>query len=363
MRLISCILLVCWSSLALIARPEEPILVTDQTVRIRGEQRFFYALEEGDALRIRVTSVDGKLIRQASVRPYEGDLLWESEPFSSFTLVQLPAVKRAVYEIRIHAGGHKDVRLQVHRIPKYPSRAVFDTQVQWRTVTDTIRRHYQSRTQVVYDTSYPTRYRRVHYQTTQHTHALANRTERVHSKTHLQEPSYSSLSFDLPALQQTEQYEERLLGVAYWIGVGQEGLEHYNQELKKFLGTAAVEVGKKNLLAGLAVGAYAVAVNPPQGDNIHYQWGQGPTAILDQGNVTTAYGRFSNLAEAPLQLTLTNDNILNGLNVHLKLVAVVERRHYRQEGYQERVVTPLTLEQTRGKVRLVERQVPVINHW
>ena len=346
------------------ARPVEPVLVTDQTVRIRGEQRFFYALETGDVLWLEAKSVKGKPLRQVSVWVYgQQEPIWTSSKGEAAVQANIPVDRRAVYEIRIQAGGQKTVQLTLKRQPKYESRTNFDTQVEWKTITDTIRRSYRAETQMVYDTSYPTQYRRVHYRTAQHIHPLADRTERVHSKTHLQQENYNTLSFQLPTLRQDETQEETLLGMAFWIGVGQEGLEQYTKELKKFLGTAAAQVAKKNLLAGLALGAYAVAVNPPQGDNIHYQWTDQTGQVLDQGNVTAAYGRFGLPLKGPLQLTLTNDNLLNGLNVSVKLVAVVETRYYREEGYQVRTITPLKLEETRGKVRLVKRQVPVINNW
>lgn len=352
-----------WSSISLHACPVEPVLVTDQTIRIKGEQRFFYALEEGDELTLVVASTNGKNIRRVDARMHEGDEVWSSSKMAAQLEGSWNVVKRAVYEVRIQAGAPKTVRFQLYRRPKTLSRTIFDTQVQWKTVIDTIRRSYWSKTEIVYDTSYPTHYRRVHYQTAEETYALVDRVERVHSKTHLQGENSSTLTFLLPKLQSNGRREERLVGVAYWLGVGQEGLENYKAELKKFLGSVAIQAGKKNMLAGVAVGAYAVATNPPQGDNIHYTWRNNAGTALGKGNVTTAFGRFTGLSGNQLTLTLTNDNILNGLNIHLKLVAVVERRYYRQEGYQVRTITPLKLEQTRGKVRLVQRQVPVINNW
>ncbi len=354
---------VLWGSLALNVRTVEPVLVTDQTVKIKGEQRFFYALEAGDVLTLAASSINGKPIRQISVHLYDGAVVWTSPAPAARQRGTWTVPRRAVYAVRLQSGAPKSLRLQLHRRPKTLSRTRFETQVQWKTVTDTIRRHYWSKTQTVYDTSYPTHCRRVHYRTTQHIHTLANRTERVHSKTHLQSDNSNTLTFALPQLPSDDLCETQLLGVAYWIGVGQEGLDNYNAELKKFLGKVAVQVGQKNLLAGLAIGAYAVVTNPPEGDNIHFTWRNSANTTLDQGNVTAAFGRFSAPLQGPLQVTLSNDNLLNGLNVHLKLVAVVERRHYRQEGYQVRTITPLVSEQTRGKVRLVKRQVPVINNW
>lgn len=359
--LLCCVLCCCWGAVQ--TRPIEPITVTQQTVRIRGEQRLFYALETGDVLLFEAASANGKPLKSVSIWVYDQKEVWKSEKSTPQVQTRLTVPKRAVYEIRIHAGAPKEVQLILKRLPKYDFRADFDTQVGWRTITDTIRHHYRAHTQVVYDTSYQTHYRRVCYRRDQRFHTLANRTERVYSKTHLQGASETTLSFKTPSLQSDEGLEEHLQGVGFWVGVGQEGLENYNQELKKFLGTVAIKIGSKNMLAGLVIGAYAVVTNPPQGDNIYYQWKDAQGHVLDQGNITSAYGHFALAPNASFTLQLTNDNLINGLNIHIKIVAVVEQRYYRQEGYQVRTVTPLKLEETRGRVRLVRREVPVINNW
>ncbi|MBL4649173.1 MAG: hypothetical protein JKY03_05530 [Aureispira sp.] len=45
------------------AKPIEPIVVTEQTVQINGEQRFFFAFETGDEMILDLSMLKGNLSR------------------------------------------------------------------------------------------------------------------------------------------------------------------------------------------------------------------------------------------------------------------------------------------------------------
>jgi hypothetical protein len=358
---------VCWMAIVTAkAIPIEPVLVSEQSFKINGEQRFFYAFEAGDQILFDVELLKGSVLKDVEIAIHQGGTCWRAERLTTATQKTLTVPKRAIYVFKIRSGGPKSVALKIRRIPAHTSRTRFNPYVRWKTVVDTLRPRFRLEQTTIYDTTYQTHYRRILYRKSQQMTTLLSRTERVASHTSLQHDNETSVKVELPVLQQNKQLEERFLGGAYWIGVGQEGLENYNKELKKFLASAASKVMSRNLLAGLAIGAYAVAVNPPQGDNIIYKlWSQSSKGkkLEAEGNVTAAFGRFVIHNAQHLSLDLKNDNILNGLNVHLKLVVVTEQLHYRQEAYQERIVTPLVKSEIKGKVHLVERQIPIIDFW
>lgn len=342
--------------------PIEPIIVTEQTLQVSGEQRFFFAFEAGDEMLIDLSVLKGKNIKEFEVLRYP-----ESTKFQEIQLTELKGKKirvfdRAVYEFRLKSGGNKKIKLKIQRIPYSSARINFDTHVQWKTVTDSIRKNYSETIKVVYDTSYITKYRKVFKKKDLLVVDLADQQERVHSRTNLSNDNVNVLSFDLPLSSKELLSEKRVVAWAYWIGVGQEGTENYNKELKQFLKTAATKVVSKNLLAGLALGVYAVTVNPPEGENIQYELTVGEQKVA-QGNVTSAFGRVAQALEGKIQLKLTNDNFMNGLNVSVKVSAVVEQLIYRMEGYQVREVKAMNVKDVKGRVVLKKREVPVINAW
>lgn len=348
------------------ANPIEPIVVTDQTLQINGEQRFFFAFETGDEIVLDLSMLKGKFVKAVEVLVYQGETKYQVLQVDALSRKKIRVFERAIYEFRLKSGGAKRVRFKIERIPYSSARVDFDTHVEWRTITDTIRRNYSEKITTIYDTSYVTKYRRVLKRTDLDVVEVANQEERVHSRTNLTNDNISTLSFNLPPSIQENSLEQQVVGWAYWVGVGQEGTESYNKELKKFLQTAATKIVTKNILAGLALGVYAVSVNPPQGENIQYELfveNKGQKTRIASGDVTTAFGRETKELQGKVHLTLNNDNFLNGLNVGFKIAAVVERRIYRMEGYQERKIAALELKDIKGRVILRKREVPVINAW
>ncbi|BDS10083.1 hypothetical protein [Aureispira anguillae] len=348
------------------ANPIEPIIVTEQTLQINGEQRFFFAFEAGDEMLIDLSMLKGKSIKEFEILKYP-----ESSKFQTLHLEELNGKKirvfdRAVYEFRLKSGGAKRLRFKIQRVPYSSARINFDTHVKWKTVTDSIRRNYSEKINVIYDTTYLTKYRKVLQKTNLNVIDVANQEERVHSRTNLTNDNVNTLTFNLPPSKKELLFEKKVIGWAYWIGVGQEGTENYNRELKKFLQTAATKVVTKNLLAGLALGIYAVTLNPPKGENIHYELTvqhKQKNQQVAKGNITSTFGRELQFLEGKVIVKLDNDNFINGLNVKVKISAVVEEQYYRMEGYQVRQITPIELKNIKGRVVLRKREVPVINAW
>lgn len=348
------------------AMPIEPIIVTEQTLQINGEQRFFFAFEAGDEMLVDLSMLRGKAIKEFKILRYGGEIKLQELDIVEFKGKKIRVFDRAVYEFRLRSGGAKRVKFKVQRIPYSSARINFDTHVQWRTIIDTIRRNYSEKIKIVYDTAYITKYRKVLKEKKLAFLDVVNQEERVHSRTNLTNDNINTLMFNLPPSVKEFLFEKKVIGWAYWIGVGQEGTENYSQELKHFLQTAATKVVAKNLLAGLALGIYAVSVNPPEGENIHYELSvqkNGNYHSIAKGNVTSAFGRETKQLTGKIALKLTNDNYLNGLNVNVRISAVVEQHIYRMEGYQVREITPLELKDVKGRIRLKKRSVPIINAW
>ena len=348
------------------ATPIEPIIVTEQTLKINGEQRFFFAFEEGDQIVVDLAMVKGKFIKEFEILAYPNTSKFKTIQIDELKSKTIRVFKRAVYEFRIKSGGAKSIKMKIKRVPYSTARTNFDTHVKWKTIQEKIRRNYSEKITVTYDTTWVTKYRRILHHIDTGFVSIANQEERVHSRTNLSNSNSNELTFNLPPWVEKDLLQKRVVGWAYWIGVGQEGTENYNEELKEFLKIAASKVVSKNLLAGLALGIYAVAMNPPEGENIHYELSVsngGKGIQVAKGNVTSAFGRETKHLKGKIKVKLSNDNILNGLNVHVKLLAVVQKRIYVMEGYQQRKITPLEVKDIKGRVIVREREVPIINNW
>lgn len=356
-----------FSSLSVFSRPNEPVLVTDQTFQSNGEQRFYYAFETGDEILIDLEIMKGgKTIKEFEVLAYPESSKFKAMDISSLKSKSIRVLERGVYEFRIKSGPAKSIRMKIMRVPQNEARTTFDTNIQWKTVTDTIRKNYNEKVKVVYDTAWVTKYQKVIKKIDTTFVELANRQERVHSRTNIVNDNINTMTFNLPPVVNEELLNEKVISWAFWVGVGDEGAENYNEELKNFLKKSAFKIMSQNVLAGLALGIYSVSVNPPKGDNIYYELsvddGKEKTQI-DKGDITSVFGRETKKLEGKIELKLDNDNFLNGINVSIKVLAVVEKKRYEMQGYQERTITPIEIKDAKGRVIIREREVPVINAW
>lgn len=349
------------------SRPVEPILVTDQTLQINGEQRFYFAFETGDEILIDLEIIKGgKTVKEFEVLAYPESSKYKGMEITSLKSKSIRVLERGVYEFRLKSGAAKNVRMRIMRVPQHEARTAFDTNIHWQTVTDTIRKHYNEKVKVTYDTAWVTKYQKVLKKIDTTFVELANRQERVHSRTNLTSDNVNVMTFNLPPTINQELLNEKVISWAYWIGVGDEGTENYNEELKQFLKKSAFKVMAQNLLVGLALGIYSVSVNPPKGDNIYYELSvdDGKEKVqIDKGDITSVFGRETKKLEGKLELKLDNDNFLNALNISVKVLAVAEKKVFEMQGYQERVITPIEIKDAKGRVIIRERQVPVINAW
>lgn len=359
-------LLCLYSYNKLNALPVEPILVTDQTLKIQGEKRLFFAFEMGDEILLSIKMKKGKWLKQVVVLPYQKSQQYQGLQVEGLQQKLIRVPKRAVYEFRFTSGGAKQAQIKIQRIPYSAARADFDTHVAWKTVTDTIRRQYKESIKVWYDTTFVTRYRKVLKRIDTSLVSLVERSERIHARTNLTQDNTASITWELPKAEQRTWSKKRILSWAYWIGVGQEGTENYNKEVKQFLRSTASKVIQQNLLAGIALGLYSVVYNPPNGEDVDYTLTQivgAQETALDAGSATRVFGRVGNHTMGKIQLNLSNNNLINGINVHIKALAVTEQRIYRQEGYQVREIKTLEEKDIKGRVQLRKRAVPIINNW
>lgn len=91
-------------------------------------------------------------------------------------------------------------------------------------------------------------------------------------------------------------------------------------------------------VAGLALGAYAILVKPPKGENIRYwftTYYNGIPKSLAQGNSVVANGKITEMTQGGFTVTLQNDNLVNGVNVSVKIAAIVVNKKYEKRTYQE----------------------------
>ncbi len=303
----------------------EPILISEQTIKVRKAQEFYFGFAEGDEIIFDLEVLKGKNIKEVEITEYPSTSKFYDFKSKGVKQKRIKVNKTAIYHFKIKGGGLKAkvCRAKISRIPASVETEDFDTSIRWKTKLDSTYIQRFKKELVSIDTSIV---------------PVCDRVERVHSQTNLENSSISNFNISLPQNEKTKLRTTELVSWGYWIGVGNEGQEAYEKEKKKFLMKKASQLSTVDPVGGLALGAYAILVNPPKGHNIQYWFSglqNGVSHTFAKGNSVISTGRITNITQGSFTITLQNDNLTKGINVNLKISAVMVTKQYVNKPYQE----------------------------
>lgn len=305
-------------------QPAMPIF--EKKLKLEQDYTEYFALLQGDQLIIDFSLEKANHVTAFELRDYYGNTLFYQFKVGEINnkVIQIP--KNSVYCISIKKGGisRKLANLRLHRVPSSAATNSFDV-----TVKEAL----------VIDSTYINRYVPILTQVDTNIVSILERTERVHAFTKLNDQNTTAINFSLPKNSQYNLESKELVAWAYWIGVGNEGAEAYIEEQKQFLSSSAAQIGGLiHPLAGLALGAYAMVYNPPKGDNVKFSIStvcDNETHEIIFGDSTVASARVDKYQQGDFVLTLRNDNFINGINVDVKIMAVLVTKKYKSVSFLE----------------------------
>ncbi len=306
----------------------DPIVITEQTLKVTKDEVFYYGFADGDQIIFDIEVVRGKHIKEVEIAEYGGSSIFFDFKTKKVVGKRFDVKGTKIYAFRIKGGGlsGKICRMKISRIPGSEASLDFDPTVKWQTR---------------YDSSYVTKYRRDLVKVDTQAITVVERVERVHSTTNVN-GNRNSFAVDLPSNQKSELKISKVISWAYWIGVGDEGQEAYQKDTKAFLKRAGSLLGSTaNPIVGLALDAYTTFSNPPKGDNIQFWFAaiqNGQEFYLAKGNSVVASGKFTDNLQGSFRLHLLNDNIIDGINVNIKIVAIMVHWTYKKTPYKALVV-------------------------
>jgi hypothetical protein len=307
----------------------EPVIVSEQTIKVSQEKELYFSFAEGDEIIFNLDVVKGKNIKEVEITEYPYTSKFFDFKTKKVSDQRIKVNKTAIYKFRIKGGGMstKICRVKILRVPGNKNNRNFDTSVKWKVLLDSTYVNKQTIDLSSIDTNIV---------------SLVNKVERVHSQYNLDNPNRTNFNFYLPTNEQSELQSTELISWAYWLGVGDEGLNAFEQDKKNFLLENTSTVGAMvDPLAGLALGTYIMLTNPPEGDNVKYwitsQY-DGTVYTIAQGNSVVANERITTVKQGGFTVTFDNDNLVDGINVNFKVTAVIVTKKYVKRNYKELVV-------------------------
>jgi hypothetical protein len=352
---------------------QQPLTVADMTLRLSGKEtkELFYSFAAGDEILFSFFETENRLLQEVQITTWPEQVRYAARDIADTRDQKIRVPATGVYRFRFsNASGERLCRIAIQRRPASDDLRLFDTAVRWEERIDTF--YVKGKTERPAWTDAPeVKNRRVLAKTDTSAVTVLEKTERIFSRSgKVYGSNMSETKFKLPENRylpnrQNPASVSEVTSWAYWIGVGDEADRSFQDANIKAVSKVADAASGLGLMSGgygalalLAVKGVAMFSNPPKGDNVRFTLWNDSGKQIDSGNSIVAYRRM----EAPLQghftFQLSNDNMVDGINVTIKILAIVQTQTYRDEAYTEYRRVPLPESERQGKMELRTIRIP-----
>ena len=376
MKLITIILIVLCFPISLYCQ-EQPIDVTDQTIKIgtNSEESLYYGFAEGDQIIFNFKEINGKDLKEIEIIEYPTNSKFSDFKATSIENKIIHVVKKGVYEFRFYNGNllsGRICKIQIQRIPANANNKNFNTNVSWIIKQDTTWNTYTKDILVSYDTSYVQKTKKELANSSQKEELIIDKTQRVHSQSN-ENGNKTFLFFSLPSNKINEYQSTKVISWAYWVGVGEEANQAWKQNVQIVGGMVKGAASYySSPLGALAVGAIVDLMTPKMGEDVYYAISDNSGKdnfmagneyrLWDSGKGVAGYKKFtaSNLCQGTYFVLLSNDNYIQGIDVSVKVVAIIETNTYIDKQYTEQIIRPKYEKKIFRDPVITKTKIPII---
>ena len=340
--------------LAMIGAAQQAMEITDQTLKISGEENLYFGFTAGDEVVFSLEEVNGKELKEVEVLRYPNQIVYANLQVTTLQK-SLRITEEGVYQFRLkHSGlGNRLCHIAIRRIPA-EGKANFNTAVSWVEAASLIK---PEEVIIGYENRQVACVRKVVAAVDTTIETILNRTERVHSSTNMN-GNATSIRFSIPeAIYEPNVHApyktSETISWAYAISTGTTGDAWYNSAntkaaasgvTKAMIATGFISSGY-GALAILAIEGVSMFSSPPAaGDNVLFaitSTANGSSRTIAEGNSIAAFGKITQYRGGNYALQLTNDNLIDAINVDVKVIAVVVTTTYKDEEYLETQTVPI----------------------
>lgn len=348
--------------------------VADLQIKIEpGKQQVLYnAFDEGDKIVFTVESADNNFVSEVSVMEYPDTHKYKGHSIKK-EKKEIAVHDKAVYKF-LFGNTTSEIQLcnvKIQRIPAKNGNKAFNTGVRLTQVQDTVWNTITKEVVVGYDTIHTQKTRRVAASEKRYEEIVLDKSQRVSSKANMGDNS-TAITFTLPANVSGKDETKKVIAWAYWVGVGQESNEFWKRNRKMIVGAVqGAATYFTSPLGGIAAGAVTNLVLPVNGEDVEYALvneanyklfvQDKPYKPFDEGKGVAAYKRITDagMLQGKFYVTLTNDNIIQPIDVNVKVSAIIEHIKYRDEKYTDTIITPRKEKVLVREPQIITKSIPV----
>lgn len=294
-----------------------------------SEEVVYYGFAEGDQLIFSFQEVNGKELKEVEIIELPSSSKFMDYKTKSIENKTLTINRTGIYKFRFanSAIGGRICKFKIQRIPKSDTTKEFNSSVYWRSVFDTTYTVEQERFLVKSDTVVSN---------------ITDQTSKVHSTGNLN-GNKSTFNFTLP---------DNTVAWSYYIGVNQEGQQAFQKATTELSSKAAPLVAKipgYGPLAALALGS-ASYLSQIQGgedidfyvvdnDNVNLFSEGGAFSYFKKGKVINDFSKMTSPLKGMYHVCLSNDNAVTGVEVAVKITAIVVNQQWETRSVKRMHVT------------------------
>ncbi len=308
--------------LSLLAFSQEQIKVADLQIKEKGVKKIHYGFQKGDQIIFNLKEIKNKKIHSVVIRQFPDKEIFRKLDVKQIRNQRISIDEKCVVEFEFKSKKKRKYNIQIQRIPKSEKYKDFNTGVDWVDIPTT--KHIVQKT----DTSVL---------------EIKNTLERVHSLSHLKKKGNRTIvPFQIPESSFYPnsfhpQSSKEIISWAFSIATEGEGTKWYQKAETKAISKTgiglAIEAGiitsGYGALALLALEGISTFSDPPKGENIKWTLETDQHVLIDQGNSILSSSRYtSDYINGDFMLTLKNDNLINGINVKVRVLAIQLQKTY-----------------------------------
>ncbi|UOK41216.1 MULTISPECIES: hypothetical protein [Flavobacterium] len=354
---------------------QKAVKVTEQTLKIKpnSTEELVFGFTEGDRIIFTFSEEDGKKISEVSVAEYPDNTKFKVVDDKKVKKQEIVVIHKSAYQFKFknESTEWRTVSVLIQRIPPGDAAANFDTAVKWVTVQDTTWNSVTKDVVLGYDTLMVQKMRKAVAYEKKYEEMVLDKSQRVNAKTTL-DTNTTNVYFTLPKNLITENETKKVVAWAYWVGVGKESSEYWNQNRKMIVGAVqGVASYFSTPLGGLAAGAITNLALPSNGEDVEYAlvneenkklYLEGkPIKSFDFGKGVATFKKFteSNMLQGRYFVMLKNDNYVQSIDVNVKVSAIIEHKKFKDENYMDLQVTPRITKKIVSEPTITTRKVLV----
>jgi hypothetical protein len=299
---------------------QDTIDVVEKTIKVGGMSKSteYYGFADGDRVIFNLTVENRKELKDITVSEYPNNVKFADHTTDKVQSKALNVYRNAVYVFEYYNSNlsGRTINVKIQRIPRSESTKFFNTNIKWVNRVDTTYSAQENSYLISSDTSIVD---------------VIDSRVRVHSQFNKDNPNKTIVDFTIP---------NNTIKWTYWIGVGTEGQEAFQKDQAAFSKAGTKIIGSINPLAGLAFGLLTMT-HANVGEHVKYyfmsawedvqKFSAGQTFMqFKNGNIVTDFGLMNYAARnnTKCYIGLMNDNMMQGIDVTVKILAVVVNNKY-----------------------------------